>query len=80
MADIKAQTTQTLKIVWNRGDTLTKKDLIQALTVLLPNEAIISDLAVGDATRIEPEIAERPELRTFTITFTTMPTLRNIRR
>lgn len=79
MTYIKAQTTQTLKMVWKYKDTLSKEDFVRALTNLLPNGAMIIDLAIDVATRTDPDTEAETVLRTLTITYATSPLLANIR-
>lgn len=79
MAEIKAQTTETLKIVWRYMDTLSKEDLVGALTNMLPDGSMIIDLAIDVATRTDPDTEAETLLRTLTITYATSPLLANIR-
>lgn len=79
MAEIKAQTTETLNIVWRYKDALSKEDLVRALTDLLPDGAMIIDLAIDVATRTEPDTGSDVVMRTFKLTFATRPLLKNMR-
>jgi hypothetical protein len=79
MAEIKAQTIETLNIVWRYKDALSKEDLVRALTDLLPDGAMIIDLAIDVATRTEPDTGSDVVMRTFKLTFATRPLLKNMR-
>lgn len=79
MSGIKAQTTETLKIVWRYKDSLSKEDLVRALTELLPNGAMIIDLAIDVATRTEPDTGSEEVMQVLVFTYATRPLLRNMR-
>lgn len=79
MAEIKAQTTETLKIVWRYMDTLSKEDLVGALTNMLPDGAMIINLAIDVSTRIEPDTGGETVMQTLCFTYATRPLLKNMR-
>lgn len=79
MAEIKAQRTETLKIVWRYKDALIKKDLVRALTDLLPDGAVIINLAIDVATRTDPDTGSEVVMQVLVFTYATRPLLKNMR-
>lgn len=80
MGKLETQTTHTVKLYWNQRTPLEKGDLIRGLTDTLPNGALITELAVADTTKEEPDYTTPPVIRTLTITYMTNPALDRYRR
>lgn len=80
MGRFEAHTTHTVKLSWDPGDPLDKSELIRGLSDVLPDGAIITELAVGDLPVPQPEIAGPKARRTLTITYLENPVLARYRR
>lgn len=79
MAEIKAQRTEALKIVWRYKDALIKEDLVRALSNLLPDGAVIFDLAIDVAIRTEPDTGSEEVMQVLVFKYATKPLHENMR-
>lgn len=80
MGNLRAKTTHTVTLSWDQRNPLEKGDLIRTLSDTLPNDALITELAVADLQKEDPDYTTPPVMRTLTITYTTNPALDRYRR
>ena len=80
MGRLEAKTTHTVKLSWPREEPLEKSILIRGLSDTLPDAALVTDLAVDDVARTNPNRDFPDMIRTLTITYLDTPARAHYRR
>lgn len=80
MGNLQAKTTHTVTLSWNQRTPLGKGSLIRGLSDTLPNDALITELAVADIQKEDPDYTTPPVMRTLEITYLSNPMFDRHRR